>query len=453
MRQILEEDYMKNFIFFLLFMVLCFPMMAHAFPGGFQPAFVEGNIKAGDTGKPIGGAKIFVIGAKVKKHKIKANQGCGMGFALSAGNGNYAVGVGQNNLCVKKKHPINEKYYVEVSKRGYLSQKTLVDFQKFGRNVIGNLDFTLIPSHSNIIVHVFSGAGPVPYAMVTVMKNPFSLLMKTMNTPSGQYGTKFKPSKRFGPNMDVGFSTFFRADKNGQATIPVSPGDYYVLADKTGYTLTTQNTNPLMQAYGNFMMQSPFMTPAMRAKFSQEFNQPQPGVFVHVLSGGGAVANLTLAPGSVKPSPYVGSTPQRAFIPVEYFLDGQARFSPNNVLFFTPAGMPSDHSAYNLGIVRSRVLLGAGKVDPFKARIKTFNFVLYGWPNPVGCIHKAGHISKSYCIQKLPIYSFTDPTGVPGRVYYYYIAEAPVFSVKGGGINLFESGTPYSNAVQIVTLK
>jgi hypothetical protein len=444
---------MKNFIFLLLFMVLCFPMMAHAspFPGGFSEAYVQGNITGGDKGEPIGGAKIWVIGASKKK----PNAGCGMGFALSAGSGNYAVGVGQNNLCVKKKHPINGKYFVEVSKRGYLPQKKLVDFQKLGTNVI-DLNFILVKSYSNILVQVTTDAGaPIPYAMVTVTKNPFSLLMKTMNTPSGQYGTKFKPTHKIGPNFAVGLATVFRTDKNGRATIPVSPGDYNVLADKTGYTLTTKNPNPLMQGYANFMMQLPYTNPAVRAQFSQEFNQPQPGAFVHVVQGDDVTANLSLAKNLTANTPtlFVRSSPQVPFVPVEYFLDGHARSSPNNVLFFTPRSIMRQKHRSLWFIVRSRILLGLGKVDPFKAHFKSFDLLFYGTASPAGCIHKPGHISPKYCVND--IYSFTDPTGTPGRSYYYYIFEAPLPSLTGGEkINTFNiSGKPYSNAVKIITLK
>ncbi len=449
---------MKNFsrvflaaVLWILWILIGVPFSAHAFPGGSNEAFVEGNIMAGDTGKPIGGAKIFILGMKLTKKKgWKPNQGCGMGFALSAGNGNYAVGVGHTNLCIKKKMPFNGTYLVEVSKRGYLTQKKRVAFS-LGTNVIGNLNFTLMPSHSYIHAHVTVGANSLPYAMVIIMKNPFSGIMKTMNMPSGQYTTKLKPSKRFGPEFTVHYANFFRTDKYGNATIPVSPGDYMVEASKNGYTLTTRNVNPLMQAWGAQMAQNPFMSPAMRQKMTDSFDKPEKGVFVHVVNGGTAVANLTLMPGSaIKSAPYIGGSPKKTFIPVEYSLDGQARFSPNNVLFFTLEETPPHDDAYLLDIVRSRVLLGSGKVDPFKAHIKTFNYAVYGWPSPIWCIHQGG-ISPSHCIPDRSISSFTDPTGKPGRVYYYYIFESSAPSFRGGKLNIFRSGTPYSNAVQIVT--
>lgn len=95
-------------------------LMAQTLPGGFRAAYVEGNVVGSDTGKPLAGAKIDVIGIDVKDNQMKANDACGAGFALSSSNGNFAVGVGESNMCVSTKHPFNGKYYVLASKRGYL---------------------------------------------------------------------------------------------------------------------------------------------------------------------------------------------------------------------------------------------------------------------------------------------------------------------------------------------
>lgn len=417
----------------LMLMLVSPALMAQSLPGGFIGAYVEGNVSGSDTGKPLVGAKIDVIGAKVSKNSIKANNGCGTGFALSAADGNFAVGVGQNNRCVSKKHPINGKYYISVSKRGYLPQVEQIDFAAHNTNAISGLIFRLTPSHASVQGHVLSDGNALPYAYVWLMKDPYAMMMH--------------PPKGHGVPL---FSEYpmVRTDAYGKFNIAVSPGSYVVMASKTGYQLITKTVNPSAQQMYQRMASIPFMPPQTRAKL-QQLDQPQLGVYVSVATDGVANADLALAKAAPVPGT-PGFMKTSKFSPDKMILTGEARTSPDNVLFFTSLA-PEETGRYVLGVVRSRTLLGAGKADPFKSHIKSFNFLQYGYPGGVGCrYHRDGHISVDYCVGS--VLSFTDPTARPGVKYYYYIFEAPPYSVAPGGeVNFMQLGTPYSNAVQLVT--
>ncbi len=71
--------------------------------------------------------------------------------------------------------------------------------------------------------------------------------------------------------------------------------------------------------------------------------------------------------------------------------------------------------------------------------------------SPIGFL--GGAYWYLYC--KDPVLSFTDPAAKPCVTYYYYVnyvIEGPLFQISPGGkSNLMLLGTPYSNAVQIVT--
>ncbi len=407
---------------------------AQSLGGSFQPAFVEGNIRAGDTGKPLVGAKIDVVGAKVSTKGIKESGGCGAGFAMSAANGSFAVGVGRNNLCVTKKHPINGVYFVTVAKRGYLPQTTEVNFGKHGgSNEFGPLEITLTPAHATIVGQVFVGGKPLPYAYAFIVKNPYSAVLH--------------PKK--GHVLPLASEIpMVRTDGYGKFTIPISPGDYYVLASKSGYELMTKTVNPLaMQLYDKLTANS--VGGAMMKSRLAPLSQPQLGVAVHVPYGGYASANLSMA---VAVGPKTPDQPtmvkQMPFRPIKFFLTGAARSSPNNVLFFTADGAyNADTGRYELSVVRSRVQLGAMNRNTFKSHLKTFNILLYGTPSRVGCRHKPGHIEDIYCGNA--ILSFTDATATPGRLYYYYIEEGSPNEFGPNGA--LQVGTPFSNGVQIIT--
>uniref|UniRef100_E6Q0W2 Uncharacterized protein n=1 Tax=mine drainage metagenome TaxID=410659 RepID=E6Q0W2_9ZZZZ len=424
--------------FFAIFALAFAPSILHAqsLGGSFSPAFVEGNIRAEDTGKPLVGAKIDVVGAKVSKKGVKEDNGCGAGFAMSAANGSFAVGVGKNNLCISKKHPINGKYYVTVAKRGYLPTTTFIDFAKIRGNEVGPLQLTLTPAHAAIVGQVFVGGKPLPYAFVFVVKNP--------------YGFALHPPKGHIPVL-ASEIPMIRADGYGKFTIPISPGDYYVLASKAGYQLVTKTVNPLAMQLYDKLAGNPYAGAAMQSRLAP-LKAPQLGFAVHVPNFGNAVANLSMMvavgprgpehPALVKPV---------AFLPIEFRLTGAARSSPNNVLFFTADGpYNADTGRYELSIVRSRVQLGGAKIDPFISHIKTFNMLLYGMPSRVGCRHKPGHIGSDSCGNA--ILSFTDETATPGRLYYYYIEEgSPNFIGPNGQVRFMKVGAPYSNGAPIVT--
>ncbi len=423
----------------LVFLALAFaPSMvgAQSVGGSFRPAYVEGTVRAGDTDKALGGAKIDVIGAKVSKKGVKATAGCGAGFAMTATNGNFAVGVGFNNMCVTKKHPFNGKYFVTISKRGYLPQVEQIDFGARGHNVIGPLEVTLTPSHAVVTGQVFGPGGrPLPYAYAFLVKNPFIMALK--------------PPKGHIPNL-ISEIPMVRTDGYGKFTIPVSPGDYVVMASKSGYQLATKTVNPLAIQLYQRMTASPYAA-AMKGRLAQ-LTQPQLGFAVHVPDAGTAVANLVMIKALV-PTSLVHSINVRqvTYKPTELRLVGMARSSPNNVLFFTDdlGSYNSDSGRYNLSVVRSKVLLGTGKVHPFQAHIKTFNFAMYGRPSGVGCRHKPGHKSDTYCGNIIE--SFTDETAIPGHRYYYYLVESSPNIAVGGKIHIAQVGTPNSNAVEIIT--
>ncbi len=412
-------------------------LQAQSLGGSFRPAFVEGNIRAGDTGKPLAGAKIDVVGAKVSKKGIKEQSGCGAGFTMSAANGNFAVGVGRNNLCVTKKHPINGIYYVTVAKRGYLPQTQMIDFGKVGRgNEIGPLEVTLTPAHATIFGQVFVGGKPLSYANAFIVKNPYS-------------GALHHPKGHVIPLASE--IPMVRTDKYGKFTLSVSPGDYYVLASKSGYQLVTKTVNPLAVQLYDKLTASPFAGAMMQTRLAQ-LEQPQLGVAVHVPDAGSASANLSMVVAVGQRGPeQPARVKAQAYRPVEFRLSGAARSSPNNVLFFTADGpYNGDTGRYELSITRSRVPLGAKKVDPFVSHLKTFNIIVYGVPSRVGCRHKTGHISDNYCGNA--IYSFTDETATPGRLYYYYIEEgSPNLFGANGRVEAIRAGVLHSNLVQIIT--
>ncbi len=225
----------------------------------------------------------------------------------------------------------------------------------------------------------------------------------------------------------------------------------FVLAGKAGYQLTTKTVSPSAQQVYQRMAANPFLPPQARAKL-EAMNQPQLGVHVSVATDGVASANLAMVKASPTPST-PGVMKQPRYTPFKVVLAGQARSSPNNVLFFTSQALGgSQHGSVALGIVRSATLLGAGKIDPM--RVASFNFLQYGYPGEVGCRHRPGHFNNDYWYLYCedPVLSFTDPTAKPGVAYYYYVVEGPPFQIgPGGKSNLMQLGTPYSNAVQIVT--
>ncbi len=428
---------MKYIVCCLVLMLVPPALMAQAFPDGFNGAYVEGTVTGGDTGKPLVGAKVDVIGAKVSKKGVKASSGCGAGFALSAANGNFAVGVGQNNMCITKKRPIDGKYYVSVSKRGYLPQQRFIDFGTQHTNVIGGLIFRLDPAHASVQGHVFGPDGKgLPYAYVWLMKDPFATVL---HPPKGHVLPLYSELP------------MVRTDGNGKFNIPVSPGNYIVLASKAGYELMTKTVSPSAQQVYQRVAANPFMTQQMRAKL-QAMDQPQFGVHVSVATDGVAGANLAMVKASPIPAP-PGIVKRATYAPFKVILAGEARSSPNNVLFFTSQALGGSlHGPTALGIVRSTTLLGTGKID--SKRVTSFNFLQYGYPGEVGCRHTPGSFNNDYWYLHCgdPILSFTDPTAKPGVTYYYYIVEGPPYQIGAGGqSNPMHPGTPYSNGVQIVT--
>ncbi len=424
--------------FFALCALALAPSLVHAqsLGGSFRPAFVEGSIRSAETGKPLVGAKIDVVGAKLSKKGIKEQAGCGAGFAMSAANGSFAVGVGENNLCVTKKHPVNGSYYVTVAKRGYLPQTRLIDFGKIRGNEVGPLQFMLTPTHAAIVGQVFVGGKPLPYAYVFVVKNPYAF---ALHPPKGHLPVLASETP------------MIRADGYGKFTIPISPGDYYVLASKSGYQLATKTVNPLaVQMYAR-LTANPYAGAMMKSRLAA-LEQPQLGVAVHVPDFGNAVAslNMMVASGSAA-SQHPVAVKQMLFRPIEFRMSGAARSSPNNVLFFTALGAyNADTGRYELSIVRSRVQLGARKINPFVSHIKTFNMLLYGMPSRAGCRHKPGYIDVDHCGNA--ILSFTDETATPGRLYYYYIEEGSPNAVGANGhVSVMQASAPYSNGVPIQT--
>jgi hypothetical protein len=409
-------------------------LMAQTLPGGFRAAYVEGTVVAGDTGKPLIGAKVDIVGAKVSKKGIKAENGCGAGFALTANNGNFAVGVGQNNMCVNKKHPLNGKYFVTVSKRQYLPQIMQIDFGTHNTNVIGGLIFRLLPAHASIQGQVFSGGKGLAFAHAWAMKDPYGM---ALHPPKGHV------------LATISEIPMVRTDANGKFTIPVSPGNYIVMASKSGYQLMTKTSDPAMDQMYQRLASNPFMTPQQRASLAQ-MNQPQLGDHVSVAVDQIASADLAMVKASPPPNA-PGMMRKPTFAPYKVYLAGQARSSTNNVLFFTSQTLGGSlKGPVELYVVRSRTLLGAGNIAAFKSHLKSFNFLLYGYPGGVGCQHRAGHISNYYCADA--VLSFTDPTAQQGVAYYYSIFEsAPLYIGPGGTTNFNEIGSQYSNAVQLVT--
>ncbi len=278
---------MKYIVVFLVLMLFPSAIMAQSLPGGFRPAYVEGMVIAGDTGKPLAGAKIDVVGAKVTKKSIKEQNGCGTGFAMAASNGNFSVGVGRNNLCVNKKHPLNGKYFVTVSKRQYLPQVMQIDFGTKNTSVIGGLIFRLLPAHASIQGQVFSAGKGLGYAHAWAMKDPYGM---ALHPPKGH------------ELVLMSEIPMVRTDANGKFTIPVSPGNYIVMASKSGYQLMTKTNDPAMQQMYQRLALNPYMSGPMRAKL-QDLNQPQLGVHVGVAVAQIARATLAMVKASPPPHP------------------------------------------------------------------------------------------------------------------------------------------------------
>ncbi len=429
---------MKVVVGCLILSALAAPALrAQGMPASFSPAYVEGNVVGGDTGQPLVGAKIDVIGVKVTKAGNKAQNGCGAGFAMSAANGNFAVGVGQNNMCVNKKHPINGRYYVSVSKRGYLPQQQYIDFGMQKTDAIGGLIFRLDAAHASVQGQVLGPDGKgLPYAYAWVMKDPFGM---AMHAPKGHALPL------------AGELPMVRTDANGKFRIPVSPGNYLVMAGKTGYQLMTKTVSPAAQQMYQRVAANPFLTPQMRAKLAA-MNQPQLGVHVSVATDQIANAELGMVAASATSVP-PGMMKPPTYVPYEMTLAGQARLSPDNVLFFVSQALGgSQHGAVELGIVRSTTPLAGGPIDP--AHVTSLNFLQYGYPGEVGCRHRPGQVNDDYSYLRCddPVLSFTDPTATPGTAYYYYVVEGPPFAISPGGTaNLTPLGRPYSNPLPIVT--
>lgn len=429
---------MKYVAFTMLIVLLVstgVPLRAQTLPGHFTAAFIEGTITALDTGKPIVGAKIDVVGTKPPRKPgaaLKASNDCGAGFAMSALNGSFVVGVGRNNMCISKKQPLNGTYSISISKRGYLTQ------QKFISVNSGSQQFVLIPAGASVQGQIIGPDGNgLPYAKAFLMKNAFTAIVSG-RAPKGH----IQPLVSEVPMV--------RADKNGNFTIPVSPGDYVVMAGKAGYTLTTKSVNPLEQQYAKMMMQH--LPPNMPAKIAQGFKSmetPQLGEYVHVVTGGVATARLNMEKSIGKQPIHQITFKSVKFTPFKMALTGSAKRSPNNVLFFTAKVLGQSHPGALYDIVRSRTPLASGQANAFKSHIKTFNFLLYGFPGKIGCRDRAGHLSFYYCVDA--INSFTDTTGKPGVSYYYYIFEYPTQISPQGALNLFQTGAPSSNALRLIT--
>jgi hypothetical protein len=417
---------------------------------GFSPGFVEGHVFS--EGKPLAGAKIDVLGVVVNKKtgKPSAYTICGEGFAFSTASGTYAAGVSRLNTCEKKKKP-NYKYEVEVSKRGYISQKTFISFKE--RQIIQK-NFILVPSNISIQVHVVGPGGRnIPYAFVILTKNiVFTNAKQILSTRLTEVASE---------------APLFRTDQNGMAVIPVSPGDYKVTAQKLGYQLATQNHNPLADAACKKFEQR-----ALRFHItgsSSCSHQLYPGAFIHASAAGTvypAVLELVpqTAPHFVLPKAYqqyLAKMAQKlkkektaAFIPDQFILIGFSRLSPNNVFFFQMQHLAQNSQGAVIGILRSNLLLSGEKIAPH-SHLKFFNPLLYGYPSAVsGWLEKKG-ITPSDRL----IYSFTDPTAEPGRTYYYYVGELPYtssYAVPGKeemNLKIQQTAEPSSNPVEVVTQK
>ena len=426
---------MKYSLFFLLvsLMFTGSRVMAQSLPGGFNGVLVEGNVMASDTGKPIAGAKIDVVGTHVKHGLIKHSNDCGSGFAMSAANGNFAVGVGSNNMCVSDKHPSNAGYYISIAKRGYLPQHQLIS----ANGPQSNFLLQKLPSSINGQVFGPNGKG-LAYAHVMVVKDVWSVMLNAA-----------KGLSLHAPHHPLVMSEvpLVRADSNGMFSIPVSPGDYMLEAVKAGYKSTTMNVDPLAAQYAQIVLARPLAAQMRRAY--EKLESPQPGDFVQLPNGGIGIANFTMVKGvAYHPPAKVGrivtTRPyKRPFTPYRMLLVGDAGLSPNNVLFFMAQNLrdPITYPMPLFTVVRSAVQLGAGKVDPFKSHIKTFNFGVYGYPGKVGC-----RLSTTGCRGDL-VYSFTDSTAKPGTRYYYYIFEMSPSTIDFN----FKLGQPQSNAVPLTT--
>ena len=433
---------MKSILRALAVLLSPLVLTAQTLPGGFHAAYIEGNVVGSDTGKPLTGAKVDVIGAKIKKNGMTAYAGCGAGFALSANNGNFAVGVGQSNMCVTNEHPFNGNYYVSVSKRGYLPSVQHVDFGTASTNAIGGLVFRLTPAHATIVGHVLSGGKGVPYAFAWVMPDVWAMVG---HTPKGHVKGSL-----------VSESPMIRTDQYGNFQISVSPGSYVVMAGKTGYQLVTKTVNPEQQHIFQKMQMMLNKLPAQyrhSGSSLQTLGGPQPGAYVTVATGQTVAANLVLAKA---PSPVMSAHPDSAvkpssFTPHEMTLVGQARLGPNNVLFFTWRHPQRGHEAAGAAIiVRSRSLLGGGKIDPLKDHVKVlYPGGLYGLATLSGCQqpHQSG--GNGGCVPGAEIYSFTDPSAKPGVSYYYYIFEMRSF-VGIRTLDLSNIGLPHSNALPLL---
>lgn len=316
-----------------------------------------------------------------------------------------------------------------------------IDFGSHNTNVVGGVIFRLTPAHAAITGHVLWGGKGVPYAYAWVTPDLFA---RMTHAPKGHMkGSLLSEMPRV------------RTDAHGNFDIPVSPGNYVVMADKSGFQLMTKTVNPTEQQMFQRMKAILAKMPAQyRGKGNlQALGQPQPGDYVTVAAGQTVVANLVLTKGSPPPLLHPSAMKIPPFTPFETVLVGQARSSPNNVVFFTPMHPDANSVAGHalISIVRSRVLLGAGKIDPVKDHVKTFNSPVYGFASKAGCQYRSGHVGKSYCTPGAFIDSFTDPTAKPGVTYYYYVFETRPYYVAGNAMDFTNVGLPYSNALSLLT--
>ncbi|MCL4513407.1 MAG: carboxypeptidase-like regulatory domain-containing protein [Candidatus Eremiobacteraeota bacterium] len=442
---------MRKLFFLLLLILPGLQPMAQTI-SGFSPAYVEGHITA--DGKPLGGAKIDVMGAVVSKKtgKVSSYTVCGEGFVLSSSNGNYAVGLSRFNTCGEKNKP-NPNYLIKVSKRGYLSQEKLVSFGKFD---IVQKSFVLSPSNSEIQVQITGPGGKiVPYAYVILTKN---VVMTS--------GAQILKTRLFSVASET---PIFRADKNGEVTIPVSPGDYIVTAQKLGYQLATRHHNPLADAACREEEQKAALFGISIRNGKGCGKHLYPGDFVHLDKGTIRDASLVLvpqtAPSFSMPKGYqeylkhlkhlenqFKTMPKTTFIPDQFILMGTAMVSPNNVFFLKLKRLSYNSQGALIGLLRSSLPLNMGNKSLRRADVKFFNPLLYGEPSSAAGWKAGSGINPSQVI-----YSFTDSTAAPGRAYYYYVGEVPyslAYGIHGSAnfkLSALQKVKPSSNAVEIVT--
>lgn len=275
-----------------------------------------------------------------------------------------------------------------------------------------------------------------PYAFAWVMPDVWAMAGRT---PKGHVKGSL-----------VSESPMVRTDQEGKFAISVSPGSYVVMAGKSGYQLLTKTVNPEQQhIFQNMQVMLNKLPAQYRESGSlQTLGKPQPGAY---LTGQTAVANLMLAKA---PSPLRGAHPggpaaTPSFTPHGMALVGPARLSPNNVLFFTWRHPQSGHEAAGAAIiVRSRFLLGGGKVDPLKARQSPLPRRALGSRRSAGVSSRTSRAATGAARREWRSIRLPTPSAKPGVNYYYSIFETRSFTGVEP-LDFTNIGLPHSNVLKL----